>query len=112
MKVERAVSIDQRSELSAMPSVMKKTPTLASEVTLAAVREEPHQSIEESDLPAPEKFDTDLAFEREELLQPDSRPASHGPKVWQVKALPLKLSALEATVAVKGGVFTYDDFEV
>ncbi|PMD53155.1 uncharacterized protein K444DRAFT_668700 [Hyaloscypha bicolor E] len=112
MKVERAVSIDQRSELSAAPNIMKKTPSLASEVTPAAMREEPHQSIEESDLPAPEKFDTDLAFEREELLKPDSRPASHGPKVWQVKALPLKLSALEATVAVKGGVFTYDDFEV
>jgi len=76
------------------------------------MQEQPHQSMGDSHLPAPEKFDADLAFERDELLKPDGRTAPHGPKVWQVKAMPLKLSALEATVAVKGGVFTYDDFEV
>jgi hypothetical protein len=37
---------------------------------------------------------------------------SSGPKAWQVKGMNLKLSALEATVAVKRGVFTYDDFEL
>ena len=112
MKVERAVSIDQRSELSAVPSAINETPSLASKVTPPVMPEQSHQFVVDSILPAPEKFDTDLAFEREELLKPDSRRASHGPKVWQVKALPLKLSALEATVAVKGGIFTYDDFEV
>jgi hypothetical protein len=111
MKIERTVPIDQRSELSAASSVINETPSLASKVT-PEVMPESHQSFGDSNLPAPEKFDADLAFERDELLKPDSRPATQGPKVWQVKALPLKLSALEATVAVKGGVFTYDDFEV
>jgi hypothetical protein len=59
--------------------------------------------------------EVDLAFERDEILQPvshDNHMTSHSPKVWQVKGLNLKLSALEATVTVKRGVFTYDDFEV
>lgn len=112
MKVERVVSIDQRSESSAAPSVIDDPAGLALKVTPTAMSEQPHQPVEDSHLPAPEKFEADLPFEREELLKLDSRMATHGPKVWQVKQLPLKLSALEATVAVKGGVFTYDDFEV
>ena len=43
---------------------------------------------------------------------PDNHVISTGPKVWQVKGMDLKLSALEATVAVKSNVFTYDDFEM
>ena len=112
MKVERAVPIDQRSELSAVSGVSTEPPRPLSQATSATMSEIPHQSMRDSSLPAPEKFDADLAFERDELLKQDSRTASQGPKVWQVKELPLKLSALEATVAVKGGVFTYDDFEV
>lgn len=76
---------------------------------------EEHHIIDDASHPTSEKLDTDLAFERDELLRPDSHPSdptSHGPKVWKVKDLNLKLSALEATVAVKRGVFTYDDFEV
>ena len=58
--------------------------------------------------------EVDLAFERDEMLQPEAA-LNHmisGPKVWQVKGLDLKLSALEATVTVKSGIFTYDDFEM
>ena len=109
MKVERSVPVDQRSERSATPSVVS---TASKKPTPPAMEEVPHQSIGDSNLPAPEKFDADLAFERDELLKPDGGTAPQRPKVWQVKELPLKLSALEATVAVKGGVFTYDDFEV
>ncbi|KAE9373935.1 hypothetical protein N431DRAFT_374616 [Stipitochalara longipes BDJ] len=109
MKVERSVPIDQRSERSGSVSVVNAAPK---KPTLPAMQELPHQSVGDSHLPAPEKFDADLPFEREELLKPDGPTASHGPKVWQVKELPLKLSALEATVTVKGGIFTYDDFEV
>lgn len=114
MKVERPVSIDQRSERSAVPSVVDETPRLDSKATPRAMTEGTSQAqpVGYQSLPVPEKFDADLAFDRDELLKPDSRTASHGPKVWQVKELKLKLSALEATVAVKGGVFTYDDFEV
>jgi hypothetical protein len=114
MKVERPVSVDQRSERSAVPSVGDEPPRLDSKTVQKAMTEgpPPAQPVGYQSLPAPEKFDGDLAFDREELLKPDSRMASQGPKVWQVKALQLKLSALEATIAVKGGVFTYDDFEV
>jgi hypothetical protein len=71
------------------------------------------QSCEDAHLLLQEEVD--LAFERDEMLQPkshDSHVTSHGPKVWKVKGINLKLSALEATVTVKEGVFTYDDFEV
>lgn len=59
--------------------------------------------------------EVDLAFERDEILQPESHDTHvtpPGPKVWKVKGMNLRLSALEATVTVKSGVFTYDDFEV
>lgn len=59
--------------------------------------------------------EVDLAFDHDEILHPESHDkpvTSVGPKVWKVKGLNLKLSALEATVAVKRGVFTYDDFEL
>lgn len=68
--------------------------------------EDPHLLLQE---------EVDLAFERDEMLQPkshDSHVTSHSPKVWKVKGINVKLSALEATVTVKEGVFTYDDFEV
>lgn len=54
--------------------------------------------------------DDDLSIERDELLKPDSGMILHGPKVWQVKGSSLKLSALEAVVAVKKGLYTFDDF--
>lgn len=57
-----------------------------------------------------EELDDDLAFDREELLKSDTRMMSRGPKVWQVKGSSLKLSALEAVVAVKRGLYTFDDF--
>jgi hypothetical protein len=59
--------------------------------------------------------EADLAFDQDEILQPQSHDkpvTSVAPKVWEVKGLNLKLSALEATVTVKRGVFTYDDFEL
>jgi hypothetical protein len=57
--------------------------------------------------------DNDLAFEKDELiLTPDTRTPSYSPKIWKVRESPLKLSALEATVSVKRGLFTYDSFEM
>ncbi|KAN0098201.1 hypothetical protein V8E51_013864 [Hyaloscypha variabilis] len=112
MKVERSVPIDQRSQRSATSSVVNATSQIPTPPANPAMQDLRHQSIRDSQLPAPERFDADLPFERDELLKPDGRVPPHGPKVWQVKELPLKLSALEATVAVKGGVFTYDDFKV
>ena len=55
-------------------------------------------------------LDGDLALEDDELRNKgDFRRPSRGPRVWQVKTSTLKLSALEATIAVKRGLFTYDD---
>jgi hypothetical protein len=76
---------------------------------------QPHEEADLHLLPHKEKeLDTDLAFERDELLQRDSHmtPQHWSPKVWQVKGMNLKLSALEATVVVKKGIFTYDDFSL
>lgn len=76
---------------------------------------QPHENADLHLLPHKEKeLDTDLAFERDELLHRELRDShmTSGPKVWQVKGMNLKLSALEATVAVKRGAFTYDDFQV
>lgn len=98
MKVERPISVTSNQRSSQTHSY---APSLTNTMS------EPPQTS----LPPPSNYDADLAFDREELLKPSHR-TSHGPKVWAVKALKLKLSALEATVAVKGGVFTYDDFEV
>jgi len=112
MKVERSVPIDQRSQRSATSSVVNATSQIPTPPANPAMQDLRHQSIRDSQLPTPERFDADLPFERDELLKPDGRVPPHGPQVWQVKELPLKLSALEATVAVKGGVFTYDDFKV
>ena len=79
----------------------------------AAIQSKPRQTSQDPSQREQEKLDTDLAFERDELLRQDvPKTKPHGPKVWQVKDLNLKLSALEATVAVKGGVFTYDDFSL
>ncbi len=50
-------------------------------------------------------------YERE-FCKPSTHTTSHGPKVWQVKGLYLKLSALEAIVAIKRGIFTFDDLEM
>jgi hypothetical protein len=110
MKVERPVSLDQRSQRSPVPSVVAESPSLTSNAPKTMTeRQPPTQPSEYQSLPVPEKFDTDLAFDREELLSSSSHVVSRGPKVWQVTELKVKLSALEATVAVKGGVFTYDD---
>lgn len=110
MKVERPVSVDQRNQRSPVESVVAESPSLASNAAKAMTeRQPPTQPSEYQSLPVPEKFDTDLAFDREELLSSAGHMASRGPKVWQVKELKVKLSALEATVAVKCGIFTYDD---
>lgn len=110
MKVERAVPVDQRSQRSPVPSIVTESPSLASNAARAMTeRQAPPQPSEFQSLPVPEKFDADLAFDREELLSSGSHVVSRGPKVWQVREMKVKLSALEATVAVKGGVFTYDD---
>lgn len=76
-------------------------------------------SIGDAHLPTPGKSEeedeeADLAYEHYELLPPEL-PAAHvtsSPKVWKLKGMELHLSALEATVAVKGGIFTYDDLEL
>jgi hypothetical protein len=110
MKVERPVSVDQRSQRSPIQSVVADSPSLASNAAKAMTEQQPPtQPSEYQSLPVPEKFDADLAFDREELLSSGSHMASRSPKVWQVRELKLKLNALEATVAVKGGIFTYDD---
>ena len=51
----------------------------------------------------------DIALERDELLKSDTHVILHGHKVWQVKGSNLDLSALEAVVAVKKGLYTFDD---
>jgi hypothetical protein len=110
MKVERPVSVEQRNQRSPVASVVAESPSLASNAAKAmAERQPPTQPSEYQSLPVPEKFDTDLAFGRDELLSSGGHMASRGPKVWRVKELNVKLSALEATAAVKGGIFTYDD---
>ncbi|KAG0650420.1 Vacuolar sorting-associated 13A [Hyphodiscus hymeniophilus] len=57
--------------------------------------------------------EADLAFERDEMVHHMSADSHviRGSKVWKVKGMNLKLSALEGTVAVKNGVFTYEDLE-
>jgi hypothetical protein len=117
MRVEHPIPVDQESEPPEVPSRIGKAETqrIHLEPDLKAnsrpMLEDP-QPLEDASTRGPERLDADLAFEYDELLKPDSRITSHGPKVWKAKGLNLKLSALEATVAVKRGVFTYDDFEV
>lgn len=110
MKVERPVSVDQRNQRAPVASVVAEAPSLASNAAKPMTeRQPPTQPCEYQPLSVPEKFDADLAFDRDELLSSGSHMGSRAPKVWQVKELKVKLSALEATVAVKGGIFTYDD---
>ncbi len=110
MKVERPVSVDQRNQRSPVASVIAESPSLASNTANPTTERQPStQPSEYQSLAVPEKFDTDLAFDRDELLSSGSHMASRDPKVWQVKELKVKMSALEATVAVKSGIFTYDD---
>jgi hypothetical protein len=120
MKVEHLVPAVQPTDPPEVPGGMggiekanlqDPHPRLNMKASAESKPEDP-QPHEDASIPASERLDADLAFEREELLRPDSHTVSHGPKVWKVKGLNLKLSALEATVAVKRGVFTYDDFEV
>lgn len=68
------------------------------------------QSGERTRSPTHDEFDDDAHSERDELLRQPRYMTSHGPKVWQVKGSSLKLSALEAVVAVKGGIYTFEDF--
>ena len=90
-----------------------KVDSLTMPHNLTTENPQPHEDADLHLLPHKEKeLDADLAIERDELLQRDNHLTSPGPKVWRVKGMNLKLSALEATVAVKGGVFTYDDFEM
>jgi hypothetical protein len=90
-----------------------KVDSLTMPQNLTTESPQPHEDAELHLLPHKEKeLDADLAIERDELLQRDNHMTSSGPKAWQVKGMNLKLSALEATVAVKRGVFTYDDFEL
>ena len=97
--------------MSDMTSIEKSQPNMESNnKRLAAAAD--GQTEEDAHLLSAE--DVDLAFERDEMLDHGSRDnhVAQGPKVWKVKGMNLKLSALEATVTVKSGVFTYDDFEV
>jgi hypothetical protein len=72
---------------------------------------ERRQTYEDAHLLSQEEVD--LAFERDEILEPPHLgQVTSGPKVWTVKGMDLKLSALEATVTIKSGVFTYDDLEL
>jgi hypothetical protein len=80
--------------------------TLASSPTA-----ETHRYTEFSQLRTPEELDLDFGLENDELLRPQSRARYHGPKVWQVKNSSMKLSALEATVTIKRGLFTFEDLE-
>jgi hypothetical protein len=119
MKVEHSVSLIQQSKPPEVhrsigeASMQNSYQELDTKDKPASMSEEPH--VIDDAHPASEKLGADLVFERDELLGPDSHPSdriSHAPKVWKVNGLNLTLSALEATVAVKRGVFTYDDFEV
>jgi hypothetical protein len=117
MKVEHSVPLIQQTEPPEVSNSVTEASMQNTQQGLDATNkpitmsEEP-QTSDEATHPMSEKLDADLPFERDELLKPDSHPTSHGPKVWKVKDLNLKLSALEATVAVKRGVFTYEDFEM
>jgi hypothetical protein len=95
---------------ASIPTTTLSDPNLKADGYIMA---ESSQSHNESQNRPVEDPDTDLAFEKDELiLTPDSRIPSSSPKIWQVKGSPLKLSALEATVSVKRGLFTYDNFEM
>ena len=117
MKVEHPVPSPPESD-PAVPRAMDEAsiPTTLSDPNLKAdshVIAESSLSHNDSQNRPIEDPDTDLAFEKDELiLTPDSRTPSYSPKIWQVKGSPLKLSALEATVSVKRGLFTYDSFEM
>jgi hypothetical protein len=117
MKVEHPVPSRPESDPAA-PRAMDEAsiptplsdPNLKADGHTLAESSQPHHGSQNRPIEDP---DTDLAFEKDELiLTPDSRTLSSSPKIWQVKESPLKLSALEATVSVKRGLFTYDSFEM
>jgi len=117
MKVERPVPSRPESD-PAVPRAMDEAsiPTTLSDPNLKAdshIMAESSRSHNESQNRPVEDPDTDLAFEKDELiLTPNTRARSSSPKIWKVRGSPLKLSALEATVSVKRGLFTYDSFEL
>lgn len=121
MKVKQPVAEDHQES---QPQISREADG-PEEASLQSIHPEPDLKSDDRTMPESAEScedahllsqeEVDLAFERDEILQPESpdgHMTSHGPKVWQVKGLNLKLSALEATVTVKQGVFTYDDFEV
>jgi hypothetical protein len=111
MKVEHVVPAPQESQPEILRGVDNdKADDPASNINDRAMPGKP-QFNKDTPLSSYDVFDVELALEHDELLdKPDTRTTSHGPKVWQVKESTLKLSALEATVAVKRGLYTYDDF--
>jgi hypothetical protein len=115
MKVERTMPSHQDPDPAAPRAINEaSTPnTLPDPTDSQTVPESSQPPQTEARLRPNEDLDLDLAFEKDELIfTPDNRTPSSGPKIWQVKGSPLKLSALEATVSVKRGLFTYDHFEM
>jgi hypothetical protein len=117
MKVEHPVPSRPESDPAA-PRAMDEAsiptplsdPNLKADGHTLAESSQPHHGSQNRPVEDP---DTDLAFEKDELIfTPDNRTPSSSPKIWQVRGSPLKLSALEATVSVKRGLFTYDSFEM
>jgi hypothetical protein len=116
MKVKYPIPNSEQQPVEAPSGIYKATPQIAHprldiRDNTQSTPKNP-QSFGDASTPAFERLDVDLAFERDELLQIDPPTFSHRLKVWKVKGLNLKLSALEGTVPVKRGVFTYDDFEL
>ena len=116
MKVEHEVPVPQVSQSEIKPAadeagVQSVQSGTDLKVDNPAVTEK-SQAQKDSHFQSFEELDADLTLEHEELLKPDSHITSHSLQVWQVKGKNLKLSALEATIAVKKGVFSFDDYEL
>jgi hypothetical protein len=103
--------IDEAASLSTHPDPAKAADEAnQAELEEQQLREAARKRLNEDINQFNAENDDDLAIERDELLKPDTRMISHGPKVWHVKGSSLKLSALEAVVAVKKGLYTFDNF--